>query len=134
MTALERAREFFSHDVYATEVTGIIIDEIGDKYAKCSLKIDSRHKNAVGGVMGGVMFTLADFVFAVATNFEQENITVTLVSQISYLSAAKGDTLIGESRLIKDGRSNCFYEIIISDNVGTKVATVSVTGAHLQKR
>ena len=134
MSDLERARQFFSKDLYATEATGIVIDSVGEKYAKCSLKLDRRHQNAVGAVMGGVMFTFADFVFAVATNFESESVTVTLVSQISYLSAVKGDTLYGESKLIKDGRNNCFYEIHITDNLGTAVATVAVTGAHLRKQ
>lgn len=133
MTDLERARKFFADDLYATEQTGAVIEEVGEKYAKCSLKLDRHHRNAVGGVMGGVMFTLADFVFAVAANFDAECITVSVVSQISFLSVAKGDVLYGESRLIKDGRSNCFYEIDITDNLGTKVATVSFTGAHLHK-
>lgn len=130
MTKLEKAREFFAKDKYSTETTGIVIEEIGDKYAKCSLKLTDKHKNAVGHIMGGVMFTLADFVFAVAANFEQ-NITVSVVAQISNLSSPKGDVLYGESRLIKDGKRNCFYEIDITDNLGTHVSTVSVTGAHL---
>lgn len=130
MTDLEQAREFFAKDRYATEATGIVIDEVGEKYAKCSLVLDGRHKNAVGHVMGGVMFTLADFVFAVATNFKQ-SITVSVVSQISNLSSPKGDILYGESRMLKDGKRNCFYEIDITDNLGTKVAVVSITGAHL---
>lgn len=134
MSDLERAREFFAKDRYATEATGIIIEQVGECYSKCSLRLDSRHRNAVGSVMGGVMFTLADFVFAVATNFERPSITVTLVSQISYLNAVKGEVLYGESRLIKDGKTNCFYEIDITDDLGTAVATVSVTGAHINKK
>lgn len=130
MTDLEQAREFFKNDKYATEATGIVIDAIGERYAKCSLQLDGRHKNAVGHVMGGVMFTLADFVFAIATNFKQ-NITVSVVSQISHLSSPKGDTLYGESRLIKDGKHTCFYEIDITDNLGTQVAIVSISGSHL---
>lgn len=127
---LEKAREIFAKDRYATEATGIIIDAVGEKYAKCSLKLTDIHKNAVGHIMGGVMFTLADFTFAVATNFEQP-ITVSVVANISNLSSPKGDTLISESRLIKDGKRNCFYEIDIKDNLGTRISTVSITGAHL---
>lgn len=130
MTDLEEAREFFSHDKYATEATGIQIDEVKEGYAKCSLKLNSSHRNAVGGVMGGVMFTLADFAFAVATNFRRPP-TVSLVSQISFLSSTKGDVLYGESRLIKDGKRNCFYEITITDDLGKDIAVVSVTGAHI---
>lgn len=130
MTALEEARAFFAKDKYATEITGIVIDEVGEHYAKCSLKLDDRHKNAVGQVMGGVMYTLADFVFAVATNFKQP-VTVTVVSQISYLGMVKGDTLIAETRLLKDGKRSCFYEVDIKDNLGNPVAVVATNGAHV---
>lgn len=133
MTDLERAREFFKYDRYATDATGIEIDEVSKNYAKCSMKITDIHKNALGHVMGGVAFTLADFVFAIATNFDAENPTVTTVSQISYLSSPKGEILFGESRLIKDGKRNCFYEILITDNSGTDVAIVNVTGTHIVK-
>lgn len=130
---VEEAKAYFIHDRYAMVTTGIEIEEVGEHYAKCSLKIDDRHKNAVGQVMGGVAYTLADFVFAVATNASTEPPTVTTVSQISYLGVAKGDTLIGESRVLKDGRRNCFYQIDITDNLGNAVAVVNTSGAHLLK-
>lgn len=130
MFTLEEAKEFFGGDRYAMATTGIDILEVGEHYAKCVLKLDERHKNATGHVMGGVMFTLADFVFAVSTN-TRDMVTVTTVSQISYLGAPKGDTLYGESRLLKDGRRSCFYEIIITDNLGNDVARVSVSGTHV---
>ena len=131
MDELLRAREFFKNDRYATEQTGIEILEVSKNYAKCRLTLDERHLNAVGHPMGGVMYTLADFVFAVATNFDAECITVTTVGQICYLSPAKGTELYGESKLIKDGRTTCFYEVKIYDETGVDVAIVTVTGAHL---
>ena len=39
MTDLEEAREFFGGDLYATETTGIIIEEVGEHYARCSMEI-----------------------------------------------------------------------------------------------
>ena len=130
MTDLDEARKYFADDCYATCSTGCVIDEVGERYARCSLRLDGRHCNAVGQVMGGVAYTLADFAFAVATIFRQPK-TVTLTSQISYLSPVKGTVLLAESRLIKDGKRNCFYEISVTDDLGTPVALVSVTGAHL---
>ena len=133
MTDLEQAREFVLKDRYAMVTTGIEIDAVGERYARCSLKLDERHKNATGQVMGGALFTLADFVFAVATNFKQP-VTVTTTSQISYLGVAKGDVLYGESRLLKDGKRVCFYEIVITDNLGNAVATVASSGVHLSAK
>ena len=46
MTDLEEARKFFAWDWYASETTGCVIDAVGEKYAKCSLNLDTRHRNA----------------------------------------------------------------------------------------
>ena len=131
MTDLERAREFFTADRYATEATGIEIIAVDKGYAKCKLVTSGIHQNAVGHIMGGVFFTLADFVFAVATNFDAPSPTVTVSSSISYLTVAKGNVLYGESRVLRDGKRNCFYQIDITDENGTLIAVVTTTGAHL---
>ena len=130
MTNIEKAKEFFIKDRYAMITTGIEIEEVEEKYAKCSLKINENHTNATGHVMGGAIFTLADFTFAVATNFNQP-LTVTTTSNISFMGSPKGDTLYSETRLLKDGKRNCFYEITITDNLGTLVAVVNSSGTHL---
>ncbi len=129
---LGKAREFFSGDLYATETTGIVIDEVGEHYARCSLEISRKHQNAYGGVMGGATFTLADYTFAVASNFNQPQ-TVSVTSQINFIGMAKGKKLISEARLIKDGRSTCLYTIEITDELGTKVAFVTISGMKLVK-
>ena len=90
MRTLEEVKEFFQNDVYATGTTGIEILEARPGYAKVSLSIDERHMNAANRVMGAVYYTMADFAFAVANNYDMEEaVTVTLSSQISFLSAAK---------------------------------------------
>ena len=128
---LEEARAFFSKDRYAAELTGIVIDEIGERYAKCSLEVDARHKNALGFLMGGVAYTLADYAFAVATKSGWQDVTVTTVSEISYFGPCKGGRLIGECRCLKDGKRVCFYRVDISDELGNPVASVSTSGTHL---
>ena len=65
-------------------------------------------------------------------NYAYRSAYLTFCNQYgSYLSAVKGTVLYAESRLIKDGRRNCFYEISVTDDLDTPVALVSVTGAHL---
>ena len=132
MTELEKAREFFYKDIYATKATGIQIDEVAPHYSKCSMEITDNHRNAYGGVMGGAIFTLADFTFAVASNFNAPQ-TVSVTSQINYLGMAKGTKLIAEAKVIKDGRTTCLYEIIITDDRETQIAFVTITGMKLSK-
>lgn len=131
MGSIEEAREIFSKDLYATKLTGAVIDEIGENYARCSLKLTDDHKNAYGGVMGGAIYTLADFAFAVASNYEKDEATVSLVGTASFMSSPKGSTLFAEAKLIKDGRRNSFYDVRVSDDTGRVVAVVNFTGAHV---
>ena len=127
MNDLEKAKEYFKNDIYAVEQTGIEILDARPGYAKCSLKIDNRHKNARGVVMGGVYFTMADFAFAIAANLGQ-SATVTQTSQIVYLASPKGGTLYAQAEKIKGGRKTCFYKITVSDSEGTQIAYVTTTG------
>lgn len=123
---LAEAREEFAGDRFAMG-TGVRIEAVGDRYAKCSLQLTSRHLNAAGQTMGGAIFTLADFTFAVAANFRQPH-AVTLESGIRYLTSPKGETLFAESRLIKDGKRVCFFTVDVTDELGTAVACVTFTG------
>lgn len=82
MKPIDEIRKFFKADRFATE-NGAVIDEVGEDFAVCSLEIKDGHKNAAGGVMGGVPFMLADFAFAVAANHEVVR-TVSLNSTISF--------------------------------------------------
>lgn len=127
MGYLEEAKEFFGNDLYATQQTGIEILAAEPGYAKCALKIEDRHKNALGHVMGGVFFTMADYAFAIASNFKQPP-TVTQTSQIVYLSSPKGSTLFAETEKIRAGKKTCFYKIMITDDTGSDIAYVTTTG------
>ena len=125
---LEEVREIFKADRFATE-NGAIIEEIGDHSATCSLVITDSHRNAMGAVMGGVYFMLADFAFAVAANWEKMG-CVSLRSDISYLGAAKGSKLIATATCVKNGRTAC-YRVDVTDDLGNLTATVTVTGYHV---
>ena len=123
---LKRVREFFKKDKFATDA-GAVIEEIGEYYAKCSIELDDRHLNAVGGIMGGGHSVLADFTFAVASNWQKMG-SVSLNSDIAYLGTVKGKKMIAEAHCIKEGRSTNFYRIDIGDELGNKVAVVNITG------
>lgn len=82
---IETIRTNFFADCFATQVLGAVIEEARAQYARCSFTIEPKHLNAVGTVMGGAIFTLADFAFAVASNTDNAP-TVSLSSQISFLA------------------------------------------------
>ena len=131
MTDINEIRQFFENDRYATE-NGMVIDSVGDKTAICSLTVDKRHMNAVGNVMGGVYFTLADFTFAVATNHDEPGI-VSLSSTITFNAIARGEKIICEAKQIKWGKTTCVYEMSLTDEKGNLLATVLTTGYNTRK-
>ena len=127
MDWLKAAREIFSHDIYATETTGIVIDEAEPGHAVCSFKIDGRHLNANNTVMGGAIFTLADLAFAIVCNLNRPS-TVSSGANITYLAAPKGDRVIAEARLVRAGRRTCFAAVEVRDGENRQVAYYTGSG------
>ena len=123
---IEKVREFFDNDRFAV-TNGAYIDEIGEKSAVVSMTIEPRHRNAVNNVMGGAVFTLADFAFAVAANHEKVG-TVSLNANISFLKASKGSKIIARAECIRDGRTTCYYRVTITDDTGALISEVTING------
>ena len=129
MTKLEEARAFFAGDRFATE-NGAVIDEIGEHYAICSMEITPHHLNAAGRVMGGAVFMLADFAFAVASNFGHPA-DVTTTSQITFLRPSQGKMLYAKSQEVRRGRTAVYYETSVTDDTGALIARVTASGQVL---
>lgn len=123
---LEEVREKFSNDRFAT-TNGAVIEAVADGYARCAMELNETHRNAMGAVMGGAIFTLADFAFAVASNWNKPA-SVSLAASISFLGRAKGNRLIAEARVLKEGRRTSCYEVEVRDELGTQVAYMTSNG------
>ena len=126
---IDEARAYFSSDRFATE-NGMTLDELDAEHSVTSLTLGPRHKNAFGGVMGGAIFTLADFAFAALTN-DREKVVVAQQVSINYLSPAKGERLIATARYKKDGRNSCVVNVDIVDDTGRNIAQFVGTGFKL---
>ena len=128
-TSVEEAREFFKGDRFATD-NGMQIDELTDDRCICSMELTEKHRNALGGVMGGVTFTLADFAFAVIQNHTHKYSVAQQVS-INYLSAPKGNRLIATAKVRKNGRTSTIVNVDVADETGRDVAQFIGTGYKL---
>ena len=125
-TPLEDIRAFFAKDLWATEACGCRVIEAARGHAVCEFDITLTHKNARGAVMGGAVFTLADFALAIASNVGEEP-TVSVSNTIEFLNTAKGKRLIATADADKSGRSLGFYTIDVVDELGTPVARMTAT-------
>ncbi len=135
MTDLERARAIFqARGTFAEGLVGCRIDAVGPGYALCSLALEEKHLNGLGSAMGGVIFTLADYAYAVASNFDRD-VFVTSASNIRYIKGARsGQRITAEAREIRSGRRSCLFEVAIRDEAGELLALADVAGTMTQER
>jgi len=123
---LEQVQDFFAHDLFAYEACGCRIVEASHGHAVTEFAITPVHRNAMGAVMGGAIFTLADYALAVACNMG-ENPTVSVSNSIEFLSPARGERLIATCDADKSGRNLGFYTVDVTDDLGTRVARMTAT-------
>ena len=119
---MEDIRQFISkNDKFAKHI-GIELLEASEGHATAILKIGRQHLNAVNIVHGGAIFTLADLVFAAASN-SHGTVAVAINVTISYLKAAAGGTLTAEAREVSRNRKLATYSIRVTDDGGDLVAS-----------
>ena len=135
---LERIRTHYKNDRFATE-NNIVIDSVTEECAVCSMELNERHKNAIGGVQGGAIFTLADLAFAVHCNLamvcgEDIGATVGQSCSISFIKSTKGSRLFAKSSCLSKGRSISVYRISVEDDLGVQIAEMLANSFTLSKR
>jgi len=122
----ERLRRM--EDVTFVKALGIRTRSISED-GEVRLTMDASDKlNAVGGVHGGAIFTLADQAFAVASNLGPE-VQVALSANISYLRPGKG-LLEAVARKTSETRRTSLYEVKVYDG-GELIAVFQGTGYKL---
>jgi acyl-CoA thioesterase len=118
---MEDVRGFLEKDKFAQHV-GIELLEVGPGRAKARLAITGAHFNGVGIVHGAAVFSLADFVFAAASN-SHGTVAVAINVSISFLKAVKGGSLTAEGREVSLNPKLATYAIEVRDETGDLVAT-----------
>ena len=124
--SVRAAGEYFKNDRFVT-VNGMELTELTDTTAVATMTIRDDHRNALGGIMGGVIFTLCDFAFAALIN-NIHSPSVALDSDIKYLSASKGVHLTARAELVKSGRTTTVACVRVTDEFDRDIALFSGTG------
>ena len=113
-------KTFFRRDRFA-EFVGIELLDAGDGRARAELRLKGHHRNGIGLIQGGVIFTLADLAFAAAVH-SRGQIAVAIHCSISYLKAAKGDLLQAEAEEVSCGPKIAVYTVRITDASGEVIS------------
>jgi acyl-CoA thioesterase len=127
------AREVVGKDPLAVYL-GIIINEVRDKYARCSIEVKSEYLNAVERAHGGIIHALADQAFAVACN-SFGVMAVALSFNIDYVSAAlPGDIITAEALPVNVANKVSVWDISVKDSKGGLVAAGRGIAYHKQTK
>ncbi len=113
---------------------GIEIERNDEDGCRAVLKVRPELYNSIDGVVhGGVTGTLADVAMGhgAAPHINGVQQCVTVENKVSYLSPAKGELLIAESRVVKNGKRIIVMQAEVSTNDGTLVAIASGTYARI---
>lgn len=112
--------EYFRRDRFAAHV-GIQLKEASAGYARAELEIEDQHLNAVDLVHGAAIFSLADLVFAVASN-SHGKIALGINVSITYMAAARGKRLVAEAKEVSINPKLATYLIHVRDDQDQLIA------------
>lgn len=124
---MKRIIDLFKRDNFARSC-GIEIIEVKHGYARCSVKVTANHLNGIGILMGGALFTLADYTFSLAAN-SHGIIAVTRDASITYIRKCSGGLITAvASEIIRNDKSGS-YSVEITNDEDEIIAQINGT-AH----
>ena len=117
---MEAIKEFFKRDQYA-RLSGIELVSVKPGHAVARMTVQAHHLNAIGGVQGGAIFTLADFAFAAASN-TRGNVAVAVNVSITFMKSVSSGVLQAEARELSYNPKLGSYTVDITDEQNALVA------------
>ncbi len=111
---------WFKNDQFADRANVELL-ALSPGQARAKMTLQPHHWNSVGTVMGGAIFTLADFAFAAASN-SHGTVAVAINANITFLKAARTGTLWAEAREISKNFKLGSYTVEVKDDQSDLVA------------
>lgn len=118
---MEKIKEYFSQKDAFAKKCGIELLDVGKGAAKAKVKLGPEHLNGVGIAHGGIIFTLADYVFAAASN-SHGTVAVAINANISYLKAANEGILFAQAKEVSCSRKIASYSIEVTNEQNDVIA------------
>lgn len=128
-----RQIERMNGDRFVRETVGGEVVEASPGYAKVKLEIEPRHLNGVGIAQGGVLFTLADYAFATATNYGDAPV-VGIEASISYIKSVQHGTIYATAKEVGRTAKLASCRVDVTDEAGKLLAIFTGRGYVLTQR
>ena len=122
---LEEIEKKLRKDGYAA-LLGVELLSVGEGTARVRMTVEDRHRNFLGYVHGGAIFSLADQAFAAASNSHNRQ-SLAINMAVSFLAAARGPVLYAEAVEESLNPKLATYTMRVTEENGTLVALIQGT-------
>lgn len=114
--------ERVTNDPYA-KFLGITVDDVAEGYAKVSMDVTSNMLNIHNTANGGVIFSLADAAFAIASNtYDQTAVGINV--NMSFIAAGfSNDRLVATAKEVSKNPKLGFYHMEVKNDKDQLIAT-----------
>lgn len=121
IVALNAVRALWSNDS-AAQSLGMVMKDVKPGFSRIEMRVRSDMLNGHSMCHGGLIFTLADTAFGIASNSHNRN-TVGSACHIDYLAPAReGDMLVAEAVERSLGGRIGVYDVTVRSELGTIIA------------
>ncbi len=121
-----RITDSFDRDPYAA-AQGMVLGEISDASVTVSMVVRDDHVNFLGGTHGGVVFSVADCAFGLASNAYPQDAVAIDTHLVITAATDIGDTLTATAIEATRGRSLATYRVDVTRDDGRTVALFTGT-------
>lgn len=127
----ERVATLFSADGYAASLGVELVSVDGTKLI-VALDVEDRHLNFLGGGHGGMVFSLADCAFSLASNSAGPTAVAIDTHMVFTAAARSGDRLTATARELSRGRTLGTYHVEVTRQDG-RLAGVFTGTVHISQ-
>lgn len=116
----ERAAELLAEDPYAQSL-GIRLGPVTDASITVEMDLNVSHHNFAGSTHGGVLFSLADCAFSLASNVPG-GLAVAIDTHLAITApTAAGDTLTAVADELTRGNKLATYRVVVTRNRDARI-------------
>lgn len=100
--------------------------------AICRLHVWDDHRNALGGIHGGLIFSLADIAFAAACN-AGDGVYIGLQAEIRYMTSAQDGVLTATAKWVGGSKKFAHYQVVVTDGQNNRIALFTASAYRLSQ-
>lgn len=125
----DRVKELFDRDAYV-EALGAELVSVSDNSLVVALDVEDRHLNFLGGGHGGMVFSLADCAFSLASNSAGPRAVAIDTHMVFTAPAVSGTRLTATATELSRGRTLGTYHVKVVRDDG-RVAGIFTGTVHI---